>query len=83
MITAIPGSVPLPPMLIRMIIAVMTVIAAGIAPKTSPVTLIRIDRVSKTIPACITKGNLMIATQMSEMRSPQIITFNRWLLRKS
>jgi hypothetical protein len=49
-ITAIPATVPSPPALILNNIAAAAVIKAVTGPKNIEATLIRIDRVSKTMP---------------------------------
>jgi len=50
----------------------ITVMTVGINPKIKPVTLIRIERVSKTTPGISVKRSIIIETQITEINKPPI-----------
>jgi hypothetical protein len=71
-IMTIPDTVPSPPTPNLKRIAATTVKIVGMPPNIRPLTLIKIERVSKNIPGFIVKGEVMIAMQIAESTMPLI-----------
>ena len=70
MITAMPVSVPMPPITILTKIARTEAISAGTKPNISAATLISTERVSNTTPAISVKGVTMMAMPMMPISRP-------------